>query len=181
MMKLHITTGTLGYMASMKEKNPSLMMNARDREAMLYIEDEEAAVFASGYDYEILHSHGSLSEDHTIYVQYIPVSGSGNISILGHLSDLNQKLQNIRGLQAYRIGQSDDEGTFIVFTQWPGKSTISDFKSSDAYRDYLTTDVLKRFRDAGAMFHSFSASKIYLPADENEKELSERTEDEEDY
>src|SRR5690625_5124925 len=97
-MRLHITTGTLGYMTSMKEKNPRLMMNARDQEAMLYSEDDDASLFASGYDYEILYSHGSLSEENTIHIQYIPVSGSGNASILGHLSDLNQKLQNIRGL-----------------------------------------------------------------------------------
>lgn len=180
-MRLHITTGTLGYMTSMKEKNPRLMMNARDQEAMLYSEDDDASLFASGYDYEILYSHGSLSEENTIHIQYIPVSGSGNASILGHLSDLNQKLQNIRGLLAYRIGHSDDRDTFIVFTQWPSSSTISDFKNSDVYRDYLTTDVLKKFRDAGAMFHSYSASKIYLPARENEEELKNRAENEEDY
>lgn len=180
-MRLHITTGTLGYMTSMKEKNPRLMMNARDQEAMLYSEDDDASLFASGYDYEILYSHGSLSEENTIHIQYIPVSGSGNASILGHLSDLNQKLQNIKGLLAYRIGHSDDRDTFIVFTQWPSSSTISDFKNSDVYRDYLTTDVLKKFRDAGAMFHSYSASKIYLPVRENEEELKNRAENEEDY
>lgn len=180
-MKLHVTTGTLDYMTSMKEKNPKLMMNARDREAMLYTEDEDASLFASGYDYEILHSHGSLNEENTIHIQYIPVSGSGNAFILGHLSDLNQKLQNVKGLLAYRIGHSDERDTFIVFTQWPASSTISDFKTSEIYRDYLTTDVLKKFRDAGAMFHSYSASKIYLPVKENEEALQDQPEDEEDY
>lgn len=181
-MRLHITTGTLGYMTSMKGKDSRLMMNARDHEALLYSEDEEKSVFASGYDYELLHSHGPLSEENTVYVQYIPVSGSGNASILGHLSDLNQKLKDIKGLLAYRIGHSDDRDTFIIFTQWPGKSTISDFKSSDVFNDYLTPDVLKRFRDAGAMFHSYSASKIYLPAEENEENLEKLPEeDKEDY
>lgn len=182
-MILHITTGTVRYLENLQDKHSGLMMNAVDQDAMLYREDEEeSSIFDSASEYEVLYHQGVLSQENTVSTHYIPVSGNGSATILGHLSDLNQKLQNVNGLMAYRIGRALHKDSFIVFMQWADSSTISDFKDTDVYKDYMTTAALKKFRDVGALFQSSVSSKVYLPKEENEKRLEEIPEEErEDY
>lgn len=182
-MILYITTGTVRYLETLQDRHPDLMLNAVGQDAMLYREgEEENPVFESASEYDILYSHGVMSQENTAAVHYIPVSGSGEASILGHFSDLNQKLQNVKGLTAYRIGRALHKDSFIVFTQWADSSTITDFKDTDIYEDYLAPGAVKKFRDIGSVFHSSISSKTYLPLEENRKKFEEIPEEErEDY
>lgn len=182
-MILYITTGTVRYLSGLQDRHPGLMLNAVGQDAMLYREDEEDdPVFDSASEYDILYQQGVLSQKNTVSVYYIPVSGSGEASILGHFSDLNQKLQSVKGLTAFRIGRALHKDSFIVFTQWADSSTVNDFKDTDIYKEYLTPDAVKKFRDIGSVFHSAISSKTYLPKEENEEKIKELPEEErEDY
>lgn len=182
-MILHITNGTVRYLSDLQHKHPDLMMNAVGQDAMLYRENEERdSIFDSASEYDILFQQGMLSQENTVSTHYIPVSGNGTATILGHLSDLNQELQHVKGLISYRIGQDLHKDSFIVFMQWADSSTISDFKDTDVHKDYLTPNALKKFRDSGSLFQSFISSKVYLPVEENKKNLEDLPEEEkEDY
>lgn len=182
-MILYITTGTVSYLTTLQDRHPDLMLNAIGQDAMMYREsEEENPIFESASGYDILYTNGTLSQEVTTAVHYIPVSGSGEASIMGHFSDLNQKLQNVNGLTAFRIGRARHKDSFIVFTQWADSSTITDFKDTDIYEDYLAPGAVKKFRDIGSVFHSSISSKIYLPLEENRKKFEDIPEEErEDY
>lgn len=182
-MILYITTGTVRYLSTLQDRHPDLMLNAIGTEAILYREGEENnPLFESASEYEVLYQQGVLSQEYPVSTHYIPVSGNGSATILGHLSDFHQKLQSINGLMAYRIGRALHKDSFIVLMQWAASSTISDFKDTDIYKGYLAPDAVKKFRDIGSVFHSSISSKTYLPKEENEEKIEELPEEErEDY
>ena len=178
-MILYITTGTVRYLTDLQDRHPDLMLSAIGQDALLYREGEKGnPVFESASEYEISYQYGELSQNNAVSVYYIPVSGSGEASILGHFADLNQELQNVKGLTAYRIGRALHKDSYIVFTQWANSSTISDFKDTDIYKEYLAPDALKKFRDIGSVFQSSISSKTYLPAEENEEKYKDISEGE---
>lgn len=182
-MILYITTGTVRYLSTLQDRHPDLMLNAIGADAILYREGEDGnPVFDSVTEYDILHHQGVMSQENTVSVHYFPVAGSGRESIRGHLSDLNQKLQSVKGLTAYRIGRALRKDSYVVFLQWADDATISDFKDTDIYEDYMSPDALKKFRNIGSVFQSSISSKVYLPKKENEKRYAEIPEEEkEDY
>lgn len=178
-MILYTTTGTVRYLTSLQDRHPDLMLSAIGQDAILYREgEEENPVFDSASEYDILYQYGELNQENAVSVYYVPVSGSGEASILGHFSDLNQKLQNVKGLTAYRIGRALHKDSYIIFTQWADSSTISDFKDTDTYKNFLAPDALKKFRNIGSVFQSSISTKTYLPIKENEDKYKDIPEEE---
>jgi heme-degrading monooxygenase HmoA len=176
-MDLHLTTGTVSFLKGILEKHPELLINAIGQDAVLYYEDDnEESLFNSGRDYSILNSEGQLNNDYPLVVSTIPVAHSNRSSTLAHLQDLHFELGKQNGLVAHRIGEAMNRDTFVVVTNWASREAYIDFKDTDTFKEYLSSDVLHKFRNAESLFQDYISSKLYLPLRDNIEE-----EDEEDY
>ncbi|WP_411842229.1 hypothetical protein [Salinicoccus sp. HZC-1] len=173
-MQLHLTTGTITYMEGIKQKHPEVHIGAMGQDAMLYYEDDSKdSIFSSRHSYTVDHSDGDLGENNATSVHFIPIAENKTGVMLGHLSDLNEKLQKVNGVMSYRIGKSVNDESYAVLIQWAAASTYNDFKETDDYRNYLSTEALKKFRTAESLFHQSISTKFFLPMKDNE----ENTED----
>ena len=167
-MNLHLTTGTVSYLKSLKEAHPEVNIAAIGHEALLYYEDgSESSVFKTKRTFSLIRSFGVLEENNTTSVHTIPVASDKRGSMTAHLSELYNVLQNVRGVQAVRIGESAEDSAFIALIQWAAASTYNDFKDTEDYSDYLSAKVLKRFRTAESLFQETITSKLYMPLEEN--------------
>lgn len=176
-MYLHITTGTVSYMKDLLENHSGLLMNAIGQDAILYYEDDkENSIFNSPRTYLTLNSKGMLDDNYPAVVSTIPVANSNRAATSAHLKDLHVALENQNGLLAYRIGETVNDSAFTVITVWASREAYTDFKDTDTYKEYLSSEVLHKFRNEESLFQDYISSKMYLPLKENIEE-----EYEEDY
>lgn len=167
-MYLHITTGTIDYLESLHEKNPQTSINARGTEAILYYEDDsDASIFSTNITYELFSEQGDLNAEAPLSMFYIPAAGDGKYSIRGHLNDLVDELKSINGLIAYRIGLNTHNENYILLIKWADLDIYSDFKHTDVYENYLTSNSLKKFRNEESLFGNFLSSKFYYSLKDN--------------
>lgn len=167
-MHLHITTGTIDYLQSLHEKNPQTSMSARGTEAILYYEDEvEASIFSTNMTYEVTKASGSLDEELPLTMFYIPAAGDGQYSLKAHLSDLAAELSTINGMKSYRVGMNTRDENYIVLIKWANLDIYNDFKQTDVYEKYLTSDALKKFRNEESLFGDYLSSKTYYNLEDN--------------
>lgn len=178
-MFLHITTGTVSYMKQLNEEHPELLLNAMGQDGILYYEDDnDTSIFNSDRTYQIMDSKGGMSQDYPIVVFTIPIP-SGSDLLISHLKDLHGELSEVNGLIAHRIGKSTSKESYVVMTHWASKEAFWDFKDTDVYTDFLSTDTLRRFRTLESLFHDYISQKKYLTLDENVEEDDE--DEKEDY
>lgn len=177
-MQLHLTTGTLRYLKDIRQEHPEVHIGAMGQDAMLYYEDDkEDSIFNSRHTYNIDHSKGALNAENATSAHFIPIPDNKKGSMHGHIADLESALQNTNGVMAYRIGEAVNDESFVVLIQWAGASTYSDFKHTDDYRSYLSSEALKKFRTAESLFHQSISARFFLPLKDNEED-SENPEDE---
>lgn len=176
-MYLHATTGTIGFLSSLQEKNPHVSISARGPEAILYYEDDtKKSIFSTNMTYEVLNEQGALDEDLPLSMFYIPAAGDGTHSLRGHLSDLAEELRAVNGVVSYRIGLNTRDENYIVLIKWADMSIYNDFKHTDVYEKYLTNESLKKFRNEESMFGDYLSSKLYYTIDDNEYTEEEKEE-----
>lgn len=176
-MYLHATTGTIDFMTSLQEKNPHVSISARGPEAILYYEDNnEKSIFSTNMTYEVLNEQGSLDEELPLSMYYIPAAGDGTHSLRGHLSDLAEKLRTVNGAVSYRVGINTRDENYLVLIKWADMSIYNDFKHTDVYEKYLTSESLKSFRNEESLFGDFLSSKLYYNIEDNEYTDEEKEE-----
>ena len=177
-MELHLTTGTLRYLKSIKHEHPEVHIGAMGQDAILFYEDDnDDSFFTSRHTYDIEHSKGGLDDENATSAHFIPIPDNKKSTMHGHLSDLVEALENTNGVMAYRTGESVNDESFVVLIQWAAASTYSDFKHTDAYRSYLSSEALKKFRTAEYLFHQSISARFFLPLKDND-EQAEDPEDE---
>lgn len=176
-MYLHATTGTIDFLSSLQEKNPHVSISARGPEAILYYEDNnEDSIFSTNMTYKVLNEQGSLDEELPLSMFYVPAAGDGTHSLRGHLSDLAEELKAVNGVVSYRIGINTRDENYIVLIKWADMSIYNDFKHTDVYEKYLTSESLKKFRNEESLFGDYLSSKIYYNIDDNEYTEEEKEE-----
>lgn len=177
-MELHLTTGTLRYLKGIKQEHPEVHIGAMGQDAILFYEDDNSdSFFTSRHTYDIQHSKGTLDDENSTSVHFIPIPDNKKGTMHGHLSDLVEALETTNGVMSYRTGEAVNDESFIVMIQWAQATTYSDFKHTDAYHSYLSSEALKKFRTAESLFHQSISSSFFLPLKDNE-EHSEEVEDE---
>ena len=176
-MYLHATTGTIDFMTSLQEKNPHVSISARGPEAILYYEDNnESSIFSTNMTYEVLNEQGSLDEALPVSMYYIPAAGDGTHSLRGHLSDLASELRNVNGVVSFRVGINTRDENYLVLIKWADMPIYNDFKHTDVYEKYLTSDALKNFCNEESLFGDFLSSKLYYNIEDNEYTDEEKEE-----
>ena len=176
-MYLHATTGTLDYLSSLQKNNPHVSISARGPEAILYYEDSnEKSIFSTNMTYKILNEQGSLDKELPLSMFYIPAAGDGTYSLRGHLSDLSEELKAANGVVSFRTGLNISDENYIVLIKWADMSIYNDFKHTDVYKKYLTSDALKKFRNEESLFGDFLSWKTYYNIDDNEYTEEEKEE-----
>lgn len=164
-------------MTSLQEKNPHVSISARGPEAILYYEDNnEKSIFSTNMTYEVLNEQGSLDEELPLSMYYIPAAGDGTHSLRGHLSDLAEKLRTVNGVVSYRVGINTRDENYLVLIKWADMSIYNDFKHTDVYEKYLTSESLKSFRNEESLFGDFLSSKLYYNIENNEYTDEEKEE-----
>lgn len=164
-------------MTSLQEKNPHVSISARGPEAILYYEDNnEKSIFSTNMTYEVLNEQGSLDEELPLSMYYIPAAGDGTHSLRGHLSDLAEKLRTVNGVVSYRVGINTRDENYLVLIKWADMSIYNDFKHTDVYEKYLTSESLKSFRNEESLFGDFLSSKLYYNIEDNEYTDEEKEE-----
>ena len=176
-MYLHATTGTTDFLSSLQEKHPHVSISARGTEAILYYEDDKKmSIFSTNMTYEILYEQGSLDEELPLSIFYIPAAGDGTYSLRGHLSDLVEELRTINGLVSHRVGINSSDENYVVLLKWADLNIYDDFKHTDVYENYLTSESLKKFRNEESLFGNYLSSKIYYNIEDNEYTDEEKEE-----
>src|SRR5699024_11531901 len=121
----------------------------------------------------IEHSKGGLDDESSTLAHFIPIPNDKKSTMHGHLSDLVEALENTNGVMAYRTGESLNDESFVVLIQWAAASPYSDFKHTDAYRSYLSSEALKKFRTAESLFHQSISARFFLPQKDNDEQAAE--------
>jgi len=174
---LHITTGTLDFLSTLQEKNPQTTLSVRGSEAVLYYEDDqEKSIFETNMTYEVINESGSLDEETPMSVFYIPAAGDGTYSLRGHLSDFADELKTLNGLVSFRVGISPRDENYLVLIKWADTSLYNDFKHTDTFEKYLTSEALKKFRNEESLFGDYLSSKMYYTVEDNEYTDEEKEE-----
>ncbi len=169
-MQLHLTTGTLRYLRGVKQEHPEIHIGAMGQDAIVYYEDDkEESFFNSKHTYNINHSKGDLSDENATSVHFIPIPDNKKSTMHGHIADLEGALTNTNGVMSYRIGEAINDDSFVIMIQWPQGSTYSDFKNTDNYKAYLSSEALKKFRTAESLFHQSISARFFLPLKDNEE------------
>lgn len=173
-MQLHLTTGTRLYLKGIKQEHPEVYIGAMGQDAMLYYEDsKEESFFSTRHTYDIEHSKGVMDEENATSVHFIPIPDNKKGTMHGHIADLKESLQNINGVMSYRIGEAVNDESFVVLIQWADASTYRDFKNTDDYKSYLSSEALKKFRTAESLFHQSISARFFLPLTDNEEDLED--------
>lgn len=167
-MQLHLTTGTLLYLKGIKKEHPEVHIGAMGQDAILFYEDDkEDSFFSTRHTYNIEHSKGTLDEDNATSAHFIPIPDNKKGTMQGHIADLEGALQKTNGVMSYRIGEAVNDESFVVLIQWAQGSTYSDFKHTEDYKVFLSSDALKKFRTAESLFHQSISARFFLPLKDN--------------
>src|SRR5699024_12352954 len=109
--------------------------------------------------YEISYGPGAPDEELPLATVEIAAAGDGNYSLRGDLSDLSEELKAANGVVSFRTGLNISDENYIVLIKWADMSIYNDFKHTDVYKKYLTSDALKKFRNEESLFDDFLSSK----------------------
>lgn len=176
-MYIHKTTGTVGYLKEIYKKHNNLYIQANGEDAVLYYEDDSnESMFNSKRSYKVQDSMGDLNDKLTTVIYHIPAYGIGRSTIIGHLTDFANKARQMKGLSSFRIATRIDDGSYLVMLTFVELAAYHDFKHTTTYKNYLTTEVLKKFRNEEGMFQDFVRSTIYFSLYDNEENF--KSEDE---
>src|SRR5699024_12457342 len=114
------------------------------QDAILFYEDDNSdSFFTSRHTYDIQHSKGTLDDENSTSVHFIPIPDNKKGTMHGHLSDLVEALENINGVMSYRTGEAVNDESFIVMNQCVQATTYNDFIQPDAFQSYIRTLVSK--------------------------------------
>lgn len=140
-MNIYITSGTLAFMETIRDKYAQEMIIAMHDEsnALLLHETNGKTVFQTPRRYEVLASSGTLDENGYFVYNHIPVSDEGRPIFEQRFKERTSVLDDTLGFVAYRILRPLDSDTYIVMTEWSASTYYEMWKNSSSLHDaYLT-------------------------------------------
>lgn len=138
-MNFYITSGTMDFMESLqknyKKEHMTVMHGAGN--SLLVHETTGTSVFQTPMKYEVIGSYGNFHEDGFFALNNISVTDEGR-PIFEHwaLSHI-EAIETETGFIAYRLLRPVASDTYIILTQWAGKTSFDLWKTSASYRQLL--------------------------------------------
>lgn len=134
MKKMYITTGTLEYLHSVKEKyaNENMVLLEGGDYAVLLHETDGETVFQEPRHYEVLDAVGELGGAFAVF-NNIPVTDEGRPLFEYRFSQRARLIEKEPGFVAIRVLRPLSNDTYIIMTFWEGKEHFQNWQRSKAY------------------------------------------------
>lgn len=163
-MNLYMTSGTINYFLKTKEENNNFFLSGNGNRGLAYYEAEESqGLFNSGDHYEILESQGELSEDSTMLVVHLNVSGQKSAMARTTIMDLIDGIENMKGITAYRTAKKKDYYSYVILIQFADSDAYKAFEASEVNEKTLSRDATKKLRDEESAFSNANSKMYYVP------------------
>lgn len=135
-MNAFMTTGTYDFLKKLEEKHSEIpfyfMKNPNS--TLAYYESNGKSIFAAGRTYEILIKKGNIKKKGYVVMNNIPVSDEGKPVFEDRFMKQQQNLDQMSGLQAFRLLKPLKGNTYIVFTQWATEGDYILWKESEHFQ-----------------------------------------------
>lgn len=170
-MNLYLATGTVNYFLNTQKENNQFLLNGNGQRGIAYYEAEESReLFNTGEKFEVLNTHGTLSDDNTMLIVHINTSAQKRAAARAKVMDLLEGIETIDGVKAYRVGKMYDKYAYVVLIQFENSEVYKSFTNSDLYESTLSTQSLKSLRDEESMFANANSRTFYVPIEDLEEE-----------
>lgn len=137
-MRLYMTNGTVGYLKSIKEKNPNLqlvMMQSGFSALLLHETDEKRSIFKQPRRYEIIDSTGEIGESGFVAIHHIPVTNEGRPIFEYRFKNRSWQVEKQTGFIAIRILRPVRHDTYVILTVWETEHDFNVWSQTDAYKN----------------------------------------------
>lgn len=140
-MTIYITSGSMEFMESVKERYPNETMIAMHgtKNTVLVHETTGESFFSTPLKYEVIQSLGQLTEHGFFALNYIPIEEEAQPIFEYQFKLRAEGIENQRGLVATRLLKPTKSDTYVVLTQWEDAQTFNLWRNSSSYK-YLLED-----------------------------------------
>lgn len=139
-MYAHITTGTLSFLKTLENKNPSirfLYMQQGLTTSAYYESNKKKSVFSTGRSYQIVSETGHLTHTGYVTLDNVPVTDDSIKSFEMQFKDNNLPAFSMPGFVAYRLLKPQKGNMYTLFYVWESERYYKYWKESDEYKAFI--------------------------------------------
>jgi len=135
-MNVYMTSGTYGFMKSLKEKHPSerILLMESGGEATLLHETVKDTVFQTPRKYEVIDSVGELADRGFIVCNNISVTDEGRPVFEYRFENREHEVEKARGFLALRVLRPINSNTYVILTQWTSSEAYTNWTDSPEFK-----------------------------------------------
>ncbi|ENH95583.1 hypothetical protein J416_15367 [Gracilibacillus halophilus YIM-C55.5] len=136
-MYAYMTNGTYTFLKKIKEKyqhNYEMIVMHNGEKAIAYYQSEQASIFETSRDYEVIVEKGGLKEEGFIVLNHIPVTDEGKPLFETQFKERAEAIENTSGFYALRVLRPLRGNTYIVMVEWEDQASFQHWKNSDHFQ-----------------------------------------------
>ncbi len=136
-MKVLITSGTVDFLRTIKEKHPeaNMLLMENTTNALAYYEGNNTDLFVEERSYDTVDNVGDVKENGFIVMNHIPVTDGGRPIFEDRFKNRQGKIESMPGFQALRILRPTSGNTYVILTQWEDERSFQNWVDSSSFHD----------------------------------------------